>query len=126
VIPAALRWRIERTEREAAVLRSRVDWLEQELTNIHRWVTQLRGDIEGFFSACRILRNWHSLSRRAGYQADRQGPVTPFNCNPLWRETPLPAEAVGYATRWGRQPRLIPKFDFFTSSRRHRPLTFRL
>jgi O-antigen chain-terminating methyltransferase len=49
VIPAPILRRLQRSEREAAVLRDRVDWLERELTNTHRWVAQLRGDVEGFF-----------------------------------------------------------------------------
>jgi SAM-dependent methyltransferase len=53
VTPAPLLQRIQRIETEieaeAAVIRARVDWLEQELTHTHRWVAQLRGDIEGFF-----------------------------------------------------------------------------
>jgi hypothetical protein len=49
VLPDTLLRRLDRLESEAAVLRARVDWLAQELTNTHRWVAELRGEVEGFF-----------------------------------------------------------------------------
>jgi len=49
LVPPSLLDRIHRLETEAGFYRARVDWLEQELAGTHRWVAQLRGDIEGFF-----------------------------------------------------------------------------